>query len=226
MKLMAVIEKLRHFHPGVTWRLLQLTNHALTRDNQFLEVYWELVRDNRMIFTIREAYNLFYYTRRAAALDGAIAELGVYKGGSAKLISLFKGDLPFYLFDTFAGMPAVSAIDRHHAGDFNDTSLASVKAYLAPYPNLQFFPGRFPDSARDLPNDITYSFVHLDVDIYESTLAGLQYFYPRLKKGGLLLSHDYASLTCPGVKKAFDEYFHATPEVVMPLFDTQCLVAK
>ncbi len=49
-----------------------------------------------------------------------------------------------------------------------------------------------------------FSFVHLDVDLYESTLAGLEYFYPRLIPGGVILSHDYSILA--GVKKAFEDF--------------------
>jgi hypothetical protein len=41
-----------------------------------------------------------------------------------------------------------------------------------------------------------------------------------------LISHDYANLTAPGVKKAFAEFFDDKPETVIPLWDTQCVVTK
>lgn len=177
--------------------------------------------------SIREAYNIYFYLSKTLSLDGAVAELGVYKGGGAKLIAEFKSDLPLHLFDTFEGMLAVDDnIDHHNEGDFSDTNLKSVQNYLEKYPECHFHKGLFPDTTRELPEDIAFSFVHLDVDIYSSTLSGLKYFYPRLKKGGVLISHDYNAISCPGVKKAFDEYFADKDEDVRYLWDTQCLIQK
>src|SRR2546430_11261444 len=51
---------------------------------------------------------------------------------------------------------------------------------------------------------------HIDVDLYTSTLACLEFFYPRLVPGGILLSHDYSLLT--GVKAAFTEFLAGKPE--------------
>jgi hypothetical protein len=193
----------------------------------FLQIWWQLVREDRMILTLRETYNIYSYLTGALPLGGAIAELGVYKGGGAKLISEFKADLPLHLFDTFQGMPAVDrVVDLHNEGDFSDTSLGNVQHYLRDYPNCFFHKGFFPDTTRDLPENVEFCFVHLDVDIYESTLSGLKYFYPRLKTGGVIISHDYYSLSCPGVKRAFDEYFAGTREEVIHLWDKQCLVKK
>ena len=38
-------------------------------------------------------------------VTGDIAEVGVYKGGSAKIICSAKGDRHLHLFDTFAAFP-------------------------------------------------------------------------------------------------------------------------
>jgi hypothetical protein len=75
---------------------------------------------------------------------------------------------------------------------------------LAQYPKIHIHEGLFPATAEPI-RDEKFAFVHLDVDIYQSTLDGLEFFYPRLSPGGLLLSHDYQ----PGstVAAAFDHYF-------------------
>jgi hypothetical protein len=180
-----------------------------------------------MSLSIREAYNIYYYLARVTKLKGAVAEMGVYRGGGAKLICQFRSDLPLYLFDTFEGMPDVdSRIDLHKKGDFSDTTLHGVRQYLKDYSNVHYCMGFFPESARSLPKDTEFCFVHLDVDIYQSTLAGLEYFYPRLRRGGILISHDYNSISCPGVKKAFEEFFSNRIEEVLALWDTQCMVVK
>jgi O-methyltransferase len=72
--------------------------------------------------------------------------------------------------------------------------------------------------------DKEFSFVNLDVDLYESTFASLEFFYPRLAKGAILMSHDYS--TCAGVKRAFYAFYKGRPEPVIALCGSQCLVVK
>lgn len=222
-----IFARLRRWAPGVVHRAYQLTNNAVTQDRQFMELYWQLVADRRMILTIREAYNLYYHLKRTADLEGDVAELGVYRGGGAKLIQACRGRSVLHLFDTFSGMPSTAAaIDHHGAGDFADTSEAAVRSYLGADDTVRFHRGVFPDSTADLPGDIGFRFVHLDVDLYQSTLDGLRWFHPRLVPGGVLISHDFNSISCPGVRAAFEEYFAEVEDCVLPLFDTQCLVIK
>jgi hypothetical protein len=66
--------------------------------------------------------------------------------------------------------------------------------------------------------------VNLDVDTHESTKQCLEFFYPRLSPGGILISHDY--ITAPGVKKAFDDFFLGKAEPVLETAGSQCLVVK
>ena len=65
--------------------------------------------------------------------------------------------------------------------------------------------------------------MHLDVDLYESTLNCLKFFYPRLIKGGVLISHDYQS--SEGVRKAFKDYFDAD-KPIFQINERQCMVIK
>ncbi len=105
--------------------------------------------------------------------------------------------------------------------------MESVRKYLADFPNVYFYPGLFPDS---VPADdvrlgaAKFSFVHLDVDLYESTLACLKYFYPLMNPGGVILSHDYSILA--GVERAFKEFLADKPEGLIDLPTTQCMVIK
>src|SRR5258708_3003216 len=209
-------------------RLKLLQNHSIETDEQFWGLYSQMLRERAVVQPLEDFFNLYQLVLKTQKLPGDIAELGVYRGGSAKLIALLKGDKPLHLFDTFAGMPAVRAgLDRHQAGDFADTSLEAVQQYLSAFKGVSFYKGFFPESSRDLAKTPTpFSLVHLDVDIYESTKAGLSFLYPRLVKGAVVISHDYRSQHCPGVKQAFDEFFADKPELVIQLWKTQCLVIK
>ena len=64
-----------------------------------------------------------------------------------------------------------------------------------------------------------FALVSLDPDLYEPTLEGLRYFYPRLAPGGRILIHDYTSCQFEGVKMAVDEYCRAHGIFVVPLMD-------
>jgi hypothetical protein len=172
------------------------------------------------------AYLLFFHARQVASLPGEVAELGVYRGGSAKLLASVFPDKPVHLFDTFQGMPETSRThDQLEPGVFADTSLEAVRAYLADCPHVAFHPGFFPDTASPV-EDHHFCFVHLDADIYSSTLSGIEFFYPRMNSGGVMAFHDYAQPDCRGVREAIDEFFADKPETVVFTPPNQCFVIK
>ena len=140
--------------------------------------------------------------RELEQVPGAAAELGVFKGGFARCINLLMPERTLYLFDTFTGF------DRQEAAGFGEgfvsahrnTAMDRVLAVL-PHPERAVFrPGLFPASADGL--EARFALVSLDVDLEESTLAGLKWFLPRMSPGGYLLLHDYNSPRLPGVKAA------------------------
>lgn len=98
-----------------------------------------------------------------------------------------------------------------------------MQHYLEPYENVHYYPGRFTESTQSLP-ERRYSFVHLDVDLYQSTHACLEYFYPRMTSGGAIILHDYSMLS--GVHQAVDEFLADKPERLIEQPTTQCVIFK
>ncbi|PAW66117.1 MAG: hypothetical protein B9S34_08920 [Opitutia bacterium Tous-C1TDCM] len=216
-------------HPRVFLRWKKIGKHRLGEDAGFLRAHAHLVREFAGLQRFEERYNLWALARSVARLPGGFAEVGVCRGGSARILCAAKDDAPFHLFDTFGGMPDVDpATDgAFRPGDFADCSVAQVRAFLAGFENLHFHPGIFPASAAAAPTPYPpFKFVHLDVDLHRSTLDALAWFYPRLVRGGLLVTHDYGDVTVPGVKQAFDEFFADKPETVIPLWFSQAVVTK
>jgi O-methyltransferase len=182
-------------------------------------------KESGMLLSLDDAYYIYSVTRATAKISGDIAEVGAYRGGSSKLICEAKGDRTLHLFDTFEGLPELTAHDD--AGEFYPglfkTGLDEIKAYLTAYKNVHFYKGLFPETASPI-QDKNFSFVHLDADLYKSTLDSLEFFYPRMNRGGIIISHDYHS---SGVRAAFDEFFKDKPEALVKLFTgRQCLVVK
>jgi O-methyltransferase len=162
--------------PWLATKRYYLDNNRVLDNAEFMAAYLELISESRILLGLRDMHNLYHHVVRCKSLEGEMAEVGVFRGGSAKLISMFKGNAKLHLFDTFAGMPATDkTIDHHNAGDFDTTTLEDVQAYLAGYSQIEYHKGYFPDTANSAITSRSFSFVHLDVDIYQSTLDGLNF---------------------------------------------------
>src|SRR5690606_12688497 len=119
------------------------------------------------------------------------AEVGCYEGGSARLLCEVRNGKPLHLFDTFSGLPKSTGKDRSlYIGKEKRNrkqyacSLESVQTYLKDYSNVHFYQGMFPQTAGPVEG-AKFSFVHLDVDLYESTKNSLEFFYSRMTSGGI-----------------------------------------
>jgi len=165
-------------------------------------------------------------------LEGDLVEAGVYRGNSAKIICEVKGGKPLHLFDTFEGLPGsmFEPIDsstkearRQLSPGKYMASLLEVKENLKQHKDVFYYPGIFPETAKPLKNK-TFAFVHLDLDLYRSTLEALKFFYSRLNVEGIIISHNYTNM--PGVKRAFEEFFKDKPEKIKEISSTQCLIKK
>jgi O-methyltransferase len=136
-----------------------------------------------------------------AGLPGDLAELGVCRGGAAKLIGHLQPDARLHLFDTFAGIPEDDSRGPLTAGTFAGDSPAEVAAFLS-NPRAVLHVGKFPATA---PAELELRFAHIDMDIYQSTRAAIACLAPRLVPGGVLLFDDYGWHDCPGVAQAVHE---------------------
>jgi O-methyltransferase len=183
--------------------------------------------DPRSLVPLQAKYMLYCLARNATlCCSGELAECGVYKGGTAKILAELVPDRPFHLFDTFSGMPETDpARDLHKAGDFADTDIESVRNYLSGHKNVTCVPGLIPGTLTTV-QDRTFAFVHIDLDIYSAIKSACEFFYPRMQSGGILLFDDYGYSSCPGARAAVDEFFADKPEVVMALVTGQCSVQK
>ncbi len=206
------------------WSRLQLASLASRKDPAVLKLLKEIFRDQRSLLSAFEQYLIYSLARGQSKMPGSMAEVGVFRGGSAKLISEVKGDKRLHLFDTYEGLPPASDADRGiHREHQYACSLGEIQEYLSDYENLHYHKGIFPDSAVGVPEQ-TYCFAHFDVDLYEGTKGCLEYFYPRMERGGIMISHDYSILA--GVEQAFHEFFEDKPEEIIDQPTTQCMIVK
>ena len=189
-------------------------------------------------------YNTLQFFKAAAGSGGNIAECGVFRGLSAYVFCRYRRHaIPgftghgFSLFDSFEGLSALRAEDEiRELGDgFIDSKfrekgafqgrLEIVRKALKDFPDVAYHPGWIPLVFQGVP-DAQYSFVHIDVDLYEPTKGAIEYFFPRLQRGGAIVCDDYGFLHWPGAKHAMDEYCVPRGIPTIPLTTGQCVVLK
>lgn len=160
---------------------------------------------------IRSSSLILAAERIGGGVEGDIAELGVYRGDTARVLNGLFPERTLYLFDTFTSF---SAADIETEGritgarviknEFSDTSPELVLKKLSHPERAVIRQGWFPDTAEGV--EASFAFVSLDADLYAPTLAGLRWFYQRMSKGGMILLHDYNNPRFPGVKQAVRDF--------------------
>ena len=157
-------------------------------------------------------------------IKGSVAELGVYKGKFARYINLYFPDRKLYLFDTFKGFDKTDVIAEvqniYSTGeqDFSNTSVKRVLSIM-PFPDQCIIKeGYFPDTASGLNEE--FVFVNIDADLYDPIYNGLQYFYPRLQKGGYIFVHDYNNDGYKGAREAVEKFCAENGLNKLPLPDS------
>jgi hypothetical protein len=179
-------------------------------------------------FTVLQRFqtrrDLMRYFLATLDIAGGRMECGAYRGATALLLCHvwrssqpgFTGD-GFYLLDSFSGTSASTAHDLIAVRDAQghtrmepffpagktDVTVEMVRSHFADFPDVKICAGWIPEAFRTLPA-MPWAFVHLDLTLYEPTLASLRYFYPRLVAGGVIACE--GSVFCPGVQQALDDY--------------------
>ena len=122
-----------------------------------------------------------------------------------------------FIFDSFEGTSEPSAEDGRYwsEGDLS-AGLDTVRDNLSEFDNVSFHKGWIPERFPDV-EDRRFSFLHIDVDLYEPTRDSVAFFYPRMSDGGIILCDDYGSTFCSGATKAIDEYLADKPEKMISL---------
>jgi O-methyltransferase len=203
----------------------------------WFETWFQKIYANCRTHTLMKedsAYVIHQLCRHCQHLGGHFAECGVYRGGSAFLIaSTLAGnaatnDRQLHLFDTFEGMPSTANTDPSgiKEGRFGDTSLGAVQEYLKEFPFVRFHPGYIPTTLEPV-TDSRFAFVHIDVDLYQTTKDCLAFFYDRMVSGGVMVFDDYGWLIFRDSEKlAVDEFFAEKKEIPISLRTGQCMVIK
>jgi O-methyltransferase len=164
-------------------------------------------------------------------LAGSTAECGVFKGVSSALICATLADTyhqsRHYGFDSFEGLPELSGGDAGSAWKKGQlaTPLEETRQRLSEFEFCKLIVGWIPETFRGLENE-PFRLVHIDVDLEAPTRDSLQFFYHRAVMGALFLFDDYGLHSCPGARKATDDFLRDKPETLIELTTGQAFFYK
>lgn len=163
-----------------------------------------------------EEHNLNTYRRRFLAslakyLDvsksgGDFIELGSYFGLGSYLM-LKNSERHLHIVDSFQGLSEPVEID----GSFWSANDMKVEKAIVER-NLQEFEERFTIYEGWIPRILSviqhsnFLFAHVDLDLFEPTLASLQWLSSRMTRDALILCDDYRFSTCPGATAACEQF--------------------
>ena len=216
---------------NTNWKYLDLNLWTPFNDetNKFFKIYKDgMVKSNSIkqdnTFKQIRFYSLMIVVEnilKSKKIEN-FAECGCWKGHSTFCIStiLQKNNFKknFFVFDSFDGGLS-NKIDKDlnkkryiqnineikNQKNFFYSDLNEVKKLLNQFKFVKIFKSWIPRDFHKISN-YKFSFVHLDVDLYEPTFNSLDFFYPRLLKGGVIVCDDYNSSDFPGASIAVNEF--------------------
>jgi O-methyltransferase len=196
-------------------------------DKEFLEWYKHSV-SKWNFHTLDRKYTLHEFMKLTRDIEGDTAECGVFQGASSYLICKHIENTEKYhhIFDSFEGLSEPRQIDGNwwKKGKLC-ASEEIVKQNLHTFRNVHYYKGWIPERFKDVEH-LTFSFVHIDVDLYQPTKDSIEFFYERVSEGGILLFDDYGTDTCPGAQLAIDEFFQHKSEPIILLTTGQAFIIK
>lgn len=144
-------------------------------------------------------------------LEGDVADLGTYQGGSALVLRRLGPDKFLHCFDTWEGTPHDDELCHHKKGEWK-AELGDCRKVVGTDSQTNYYPCIFPNYSEDglAPfwlGDLFFCFVNCDMDTYQSTKDAIEFFWSRIVSGGKIFFDDYGWLPCAGVRKVVDEFF-------------------
>ena len=160
------------------------------------------------------------------------ADIGLYRGRALQVLlaeSALSGiPIKWMATDTFSGLPELTDKDRELAPQgaaylqrsmFDDTTVREVVAFLEPTGQLgdvDLIEGQLEDVLAGLP-DRKYLFVNISTKLYQPHIAALEYFYPRMLPGGVMVLDDLYNRRFPMAEAAIGAFMADKQEQIFQL---------
>jgi O-methyltransferase len=209
-----------------------IATYAPWRSDPEFEGVYRAIRPNTFVDVWR-CHELWTLIGEVRDVQGAILEVGVWRGGTGALMAARAAGLGIgetvYLCDTWEGVAKTGEVDIYYRdGKHDDASQEIVERLTAGLglSNVQLLQGVFPEDTGDRISDRTFRFCHCDVDVYQSAKDVLEWVWPRLAPAGVVVFDDYGFPACPGVTRLVDEQRMRDDRLVLHNLNGHGLIVK
>ncbi|MCL2144411.1 MAG: TylF/MycF family methyltransferase [Endomicrobia bacterium] len=213
-------------------RVLPSATYAPWRtDLAFIETY-DQIKNNTLV-DIYRCYELWQLVDETSGLDGAIIEIGVWRGGTGALIAkraeLSEITSLVYLCDTFTGVVKSGENDSsYNGGEHADTSKSIVDTLIGKLglSNTKILTGVFPDDTSEMITDTKFRFCHVDVDVFKSANDIAGWIWNKLVIGGVIVFDDYGFKSCDGITKFVNQERKKNDRIVVHNLNGHGIIIK
>jgi O-methyltransferase len=161
---------------------------------------------------IYRCYELWHLVGQVAHLSGDILEVGAWRGGSGCLLAARAGQLGLpasvFLCDTFKGVVKAGRHDnRYRGGEHADSTseIVTKLAYELELTNVVVLEGVFPEETGQRIEGHRFRLCHIDVDVYQSARHIMDWVWPRMPLGGLVVFDDFGFPNTQGIRRLVEE---------------------
>jgi O-methyltransferase len=127
------------------------------------------------------------------------------------------------LYDSWEAMKAELLVGEEidfNVGAYDDSSIEIPKSNLKSFENnIVYHKGFIPDTLFEKspkqPESISY--LSIDLNSSQPTLSALNFFVPKLVKGGIIIFDDYGLEHYPDTKNVIDEFFSTKSGILMKM---------
>lgn len=211
--------------------LLQKDKFNYATDKLYTEVNTDFKKDPRFASAYRWAeklggpllpktgmewriYLLCWAADQVRHLPGDFVACGVFSGFCDRAIMEYidfgKTGKKYYLMDTFQGLdPRYSSdfeIKRNHTMGYAEAQnlYDQVKETFRDF-NVRIVRGAIPDTLPEADTD-QICFLSIDMNAVVPEVAAIEYFWPKLVPGGIIIFDDYGFPTCEAQKAGHDAF--------------------
>jgi hypothetical protein len=177
---------------------------------------------------------------QAAQLEGDFVECGVHTGILSGAVMTWldfarEASRRFWLFDTWQGIPqeqmseeekrfGVAAMNRKYQD--GDEIHAGVVRKFARWPNAVVVRGRVPESLEAMKTGAKVAYASIDMNVAAAEIAAIEFLWPRLVPGALVLLDDYGWAAHVNQKRAWDAFARERGVAILALPTGQGLLLK
>ena len=145
-------------------------------------------------------------------IEGSLAELGCQNGDTSWQLNALLPHRKLYLFDTFTGFDERDiqkekelGCSKAETGEMAAKAEAQILSRMVAPEQIVLKKGYFPETAS-IAEEEKFAFVCLDACLYNPTFRGLEFFFPRMSQGGVILLTRFEDDAYNGVFQAVMDF--------------------